>query len=280
MRQTVRLDEVRAPRAPKDDLTRQQVIDCDTASATLDAHYSGVLTQIRALLGAASWREQPAQSVSALSTAQGQATAALSDQAQTLALQSQAYGQLAARLDGLQAQIGTIVQLRAALSAVQGSLQNLSEQAARKSDVAALATQLGQMDGQLSARIDALVRQSAQTATQYADAAARLTALESRAAGYVSQATLRQALLDAYMVDQVLAGTQDHGNLLFRAPTPFVPATLRVSLNGQSLRQGAGGDYIVARSAPGVPYDSIKLLHPEAAPYPRDVLTATYIEAI
>lgn len=280
MRQTIRLDEVRAPRTPRDDLTPEQVLACDADAQTLDAHYNGVLTQIRQLLGAPSWRQLPSQSVSALATAQAQAGAALRDQGMALSAQSQAFGQLAARLDGLQAQISTLAQLRATLAQVQGGLQALAEQAARRTDVAAIAAQLGQMDTQMSARIDTLVRQSASAASSLADLAGRVSTLEMNATGYVSAATLRQSLLNAYLVDQVLAGTQDRRNLVFRAPTPFVPGTLSVRINGQHIRQGAGGDYIVAQSAPGVPYDSIKLLHAEAAPYPRDVLTATYIEPI
>lgn len=279
MRQTVRLDEVRAPRTPTDTLSPAQVLATDGQAPTLDAHYNGVLTQLKSLLGTPTWRNAPPDNLAAVAAYRSQTDATLATQAKTLAAQAQALSAQTASIAALTDTAQQVSALRLQIQALQTNIANLNGAMAKRADLDALAAQLGAVDSALSAQVGQLATQVVTLTNQAALDHTRLGTLEARAANYVTQTGLTQALLTAYTVDAQLSGVQDRRNLTFYAPTPFVAATLRVHYNGQSLRQGPGGDYVVAASRPDVPFDSIRLLHAEAAPYPQDVLSATYIKA-
>lgn len=279
MRQTVRLDEVRAPRAPSDRLTPAQVSAVDQSALTLDAHYSGVLTQVRNLLGTPTWRDAPADSVTSLSAFKAQAQVALTQQAQTQVAQGQQLTAQAQSIAALTQAAQSIATLRQGVQALQQALTSLQNTAATHTEVQALALQVGQMDAQLGQGLATVTAQVATLAQQVATDAARVTVLEGQAKDYVTGSGLTQQLINLYLVDQPLAGPQNRKNLTYQTPTSFVPSTLRVLFNGQALRQGPAGDYIVGSSSPGVASNTITLLHAESAPYAQDVLTATYIPA-
>lgn len=277
MRQTVRLDEVRAPRAPQDDLTPDAVLGVDGSAVTLDDHYKGVLTQIRSLLGAATWREQPLASVTSLASFQRDAVATLRSQAQAQVQQSEQLQSQAQSIQVLTAAALDVAGIRAQVAQLQMTVATFS--GADASASASLAQQLNQIDGALSQSLSTLSLQVSSLSNQMADDAARIASLESQAQSFVTRTALSQAITGAYAVDQIMLGVRDALNLVFVAPTPFVPQTLRIALNGQILRQGADGDYTVLPSAAGVLFDTIELVHPDGAPYAQDLLTATYIPA-
>ncbi len=279
MRQTVRLNEVRAPRTPTDTLTPADVLATDAQAVTLEDHYSGVLTQIKNALGTPTWRNLPPDNLANLASFRTDTGATLAAQATTLTAQNQALAAQAASITALTATAQEVSALRLELQAIQANLANLSGGVANQADLAALAQQVGAMDAALSAQVAQLASQVSTLANQAATDHSRIGALENQSADYVTATGLTQALITAYVVDTPLSGVQNRINLSFYTPSPFVAGTLRIHYNGQSLRQGPAGDYIVASSQPGLPYDSIRLLHAEAAPYAQDVLTATYIPA-
>ena len=277
MRLTVRLNEVRAPLAPIDTLSPSAVQAIDSASATLDAHYNGVLTQLKNLLGTASWRDQPLASVTSLASFQSAAQSTLQSQAQAQVQQSQ---QLQSQALSIQVLIGaaqSVTALKAQIDDLQTALSELTD--TEDGAVASLAKQLGQMDGALSQSLATLSLQVSIVSSQLATDAARIAALETQAQDFVTQTYLTQAFIHAYAVDQIMLGLKNAQNLLFVAPSAFVPQTLRVALNGQILRQGTDGDYIVQLGANGALYDTIELVHQDGAPCAQDLLTATYIPA-
>lgn len=279
MRQTVRLDEVRAPRTPTDTLGADQVQGLDGTAETLDAHYNGVLTQLKNALGTETWRDAPPGTLADLSGFRSDAEAKLAAQNEAITAQNQALSAQAQSITALAQAAQDVSALRAAVQAVQTNLANLNGATARQSDFSALSAQLNALDTALTGQVATLTAQVAALAGQAATDSQRLSTLETNAKTYVTASGLAQALTTAYRVDQPLTGVQNRINLIFTTPSPFVAGTLRVHYNGQALRQGPGGDYIVASSQPGVPYDQIRFLHAEAAPCAQDVLTATYIPA-
>lgn len=238
-----------------------------------------MLTQVRRLLGSASWRDAPADSVVSLAAFKAQAQQTLAQQATAQAQQGQQLTAQAQSIAALTQAAESISTLRQGVQTLQQALQNLQNTAATHTEVAALAQQVGQMDAQLGQGLATVTAQVAILAQQVATDAARVSVLENQARDYVTSSGLAQQLINAYLVDQPLAGPRNRLNLTYTTPTAFVPSTLRVLFNGQALRQGPAGDYIVASSKPGLPSNSITLLHAESAPYARDVLTATYIPA-
>jgi hypothetical protein len=210
VRQTVRLSEVREPEAPDDRLAPEQVQAVDDAAQDMAAHYNAVLTQLRAILGAATWRDAPTATLTQVGQAQAAAARAQAAQAANLA----ALG------------------------------QSLSDSAA--------------MVQQLSQRLDSVV---------------------AAGVGGLTQATLVQTLAQAQAVGEVMGGVRDRSNLLFTTRRPFVPSSLAVCFNGQALRAGVTADYVVVPNDTALSSTTIRLVHPSAAPYAFDVLTASYLFA-
>lgn len=210
MRQTVRLSEVREPEAPNDQMAPDAVLAVDATAQHMAAHYDGVLTQLRAILGAATWREPPTTSLGALLEGQTAASRAQAAQAANMAALGQALG--------------------ASTALVQ----------------------------QLSERLDAVV---------------------AAGVGGLTQASLVQALSQAQAVGEIMGGVRDHKNLVFTTRRPFVPSSLQVQLNGQTLRAGITADYVVVPGDSALSSTTLRLVHPSAAPYAFDVLTASYLFA-
>lgn len=272
MRQTVRLNEVRAPDAPQDGLTPAQVLGTDQAALTLDVHYDGVLTQLRNILGTPTWRDAPGLNLADAALGQAQVQAAQAAQAATLAQQGQQIALLLSQAQDLAA-------LKTQVGYIRTGLVNLSAQAATKDALAALADDVGRMDAALSQRVAQVTAQVAVLANQQATDHTRIDALEAQTGNYVTASGLMYALRTAYIMDAPLRGARNAANLVFTVDTPFVSQTLRVHLNGQALRAGPAGDYVVVSEGDGVPSKTIRFLHAAAAPYAQDVLTATYIPA-
>lgn len=278
MRQTVRLNEVRAPSAPNDSLAPGAIRAIDGTAATLDDHYQGVLSQIKNLLGAATWKEPPAASVLGLSDAQKEAARRVAAQVATIAAHDQALADQAKSINQLSGQVTALLALKASVSDIQAALAALGETYASRAQVQLLADQIASMDRNVVAQINQVQGQLAQALSELATQDARIHSLEAAQGNYVTAQGLQYVLSTAFVVDAELVGAKDAGNLAFKTAKTFVVSTLVVKYNGQTVLQGR--DYIVAAVGDGLVSDTIRLLHPEAAPHARDVLTATYLPAI
>lgn len=274
MRQTVRLDEVRAPRGPEDTLGRSAVLAADDASATLDEHYNAVLTQIRGLLGTATWRDEPPANVSGLSIAQAQAAKSVAAQVANIARHDQALADQARSINALSGQITDLLAIKAQLADLADTL---SKTYATQAALQAVSGQVATLDRTVAAQIGQLQARLAQALSTLATQQDRISSIEAAQPSYVTTQGLKAFLATAYVVNAPLGGTRNTRNLTFKAAVPFVPNTLQVRYNGQDLL--AGLDYVVVPASDKLPSDTIRLLHPEAAPHAQDVLTATYFPA-
>lgn len=109
MRQTVRLSEVREPEAPNDQLAPDAVLAVDATAQHLAAHYDGVLSQLRAILGATTWREPPTSSLGDLSVAQALSARTQAAQAANLASMGQALNTAVALVQQLSQRLDAVV---------------------------------------------------------------------------------------------------------------------------------------------------------------------------
>lgn len=277
MRQTVRLDEVRAPRAPNDALGPDVVLATDQAASTLAEHYDSVLTQIRSLLGAASWRDQPVASVSSLESSRRTTALALYSQNQSLAALAQEQDAQGRALDALQQATQSVLQAQTLIASLQRTVADVAASAASKDDLSVLAAQVADLDSGLNAALASLKLRVSGLESQADLDDRRLAALESQNGSYVTASGLQYALSHAYVNGQLLSGTRDRKNLVFQASATFYTATLTVFYNGQVLRRSDDGDYIVEAASSSLTSDTIRLLHAEAAPHVQDILTASFM---
>lgn len=279
MRKTVRLDEVRAPRTPSDSLAPDAVLNADSQAATLAEHYNGVLTQIRGMLGGPSWREPPQASLAALDAARRADAQTLDSQRQNLAALGHQLDSQAQAVTALQDATQSVLQAQALIASLQRTVANVAATAATEDQLGALAAQVATLGSGLDGTLAALRLQISGLTAQADQDQARLAALESKTGAYVTASGLQYALARAYAVGQVLAGLQNGKNLTFEAPARFYASTLTLFYNGQSLRQGLDGDYVVENIDSSLTSKTVRLLHPEAAPVAQDILTASYMPA-
>lgn len=277
MRQTVRLDEVRAPLAPSDALSPDAVEGIDASAQTLDDHYKGVLSQIKNLLGADTWRESPANSVLGLAQAQQRVSDRIAAQVATLAAHDQALASQAQAINQLSGSITGLLALKADVAALSATLGDLANIFASHAEMQAVCDQVSSLDRNLVAQLTQVQGQLAQALSTLAAQDQRLGSIEAAQGNFVTASGLHNVLANAFVVDAPLVGAKDARNVMFGAPEPFVPSTLQVRYNGQGLLQGS--DYVVIEAADTLPSSTIRLLHPEAAPHAQDVLTATYLPA-
>lgn len=277
MRQTVRLNEVRAPSSPNDSLSQEAIRGIDGSAVTLDEHYFAVLSQIKNLLGTATWKEPPAASVAGLSVAQQKAAQNVAAQVATIAAHDQALADQAKSINQLSNQITDLLGLKGQVTGIQDALANLGATFATKAEVQRLADQIASLDRNLATQLTQVQGQLAQSLSALAAQDVRIHALEASQANYITAQGLQNVLATAFVVDAPMAGTRDRLNLTFTTAKPFVVSTLVVRYNGQTVLKGR--DYVVTTSGDGLVSSTIRLLHPAAAPHAQDVLTATYLPA-
>lgn len=277
MRQTVRLNEVRAPSSPNDSLSQEAIRSIDGSAVTLDEHYCAVLSQIKNLLGAATWKEPPAASVAGLSVAQQKAAQNVAAQVATIAAHDQALADQAKSINQLSGQITDLLGLKGQVSDIQDALAGLGTTFATRVDVQRLADQIASLDRNLASQLTQVQGQLAQSLSTLAAQDVRIHSLEASQGNYVTAQGLQNVLATAFVVDAPMNGAQDKANLRFTTTKAFVISTLVIRYNGQTLLKGS--DYVVATQGDGLVSNTIRLLHPAAAPHAQDVLTATYLPA-
>lgn len=87
------------------------------------------------------------------------------------------------------------------------------------------------------------------------------------------------AVAGNFVWNEEISGLKNGVNLVFTTAYAFEVNSLRVYLNGQRLRAGAGNDFSVSESGGlGTGYDTLTFASPELAPLPGESVLADYVK--